>query len=97
MNVRVTRLHTSMYVQIYGCFKKKHLNIVKSNKIAQIPVNSEKVWVLGGGGGYHIYIYIWMFPKIMVPPNHPFVHRVFHYFHHPFWGTSIFGSTPIYI
>ena len=21
-----------------------------------------------------------------VPPNHPFVHRVFHYFHHPFWG-----------
>ena len=27
-----------------------HLNIVKNNKIAQIPVNSEKVWVLGGGG-----------------------------------------------
>ena len=26
----------------------------------------------------------WVFPKIMVPPNHPFVHRVFHYFHHPF-------------
>ena len=23
--------------------------------------------------------YIWVFPKIMVPPNHPFVHRVFHY------------------
>ena len=21
-----------------------------------------------------------------VPPNHPFVHRVFHYFHHSFWG-----------
>ena len=20
------------------------------------------------------------------PPNHRFVHRVFHYFHHPFWG-----------
>ena len=20
------------------------------------------------------------------PPNHPFVYRVFHYFHHPFWG-----------
>ncbi len=31
------------------------------------------------------------------PPNHPFVHRVFHDFHHPFWGvntTPIFGSTP---
>ena len=25
-----------------------------------------------------IYIYIRVFPKIMVPPNHPFVHRVFH-------------------
>ena len=21
-------------------------------------------------------------------PNHPFVHRVFHYFHHPFWGEN---------
>ena len=33
----------------------------------------------------------------MVPPNHPFVHRVFHYFHHPFWGvnTPIFEKTPI--
>ena len=27
------------------------------------------------------------------PPNHPFVHRVFHYFHRPFWGTFIFGNT----
>ncbi len=36
-------------------------------------------------------------PKIMVPPNHPLKNRVFHYFHHPFWGTRIFGSTPIYI
>ncbi len=32
------------------------------------------------------------------PPNHPFVHRLFHYFHHPFWDTfpPIFGSTSIY-
>ena len=22
----------------------------------------------------------------MVPPNHPIFNRVFHYFHHPFWG-----------
>ena len=34
-----------------------------------------------------------MFPKIGVPPNHPFVHRVFYYFHHPFWGTIIFRNT----
>ncbi len=31
-----------------------------------------------------------------LPPNHPFVHRVFHYFHHPFWGTPIFGNTHFY-
>ena len=30
---------------------------------------------------------IWVFPKIMVfPPNHPLKNRVFHHFHHPFWG-----------
>ena len=36
-----------------------------------------------------------MFPKIGVfAPNHPFVHRVWnHYFHHPFWGTTIFRNT----
>ena len=29
---------------------------------------------------------IWVFPKIVgFTPKHPFVHRVFHYFHHPFW------------
>ena len=29
-----------------------------------------------------------VFPKIvgLVPPNHPLKNRVFHYFHHPFWG-----------
>ena len=32
----------------------------------------------------------WVFPS-----NHPFVHRVFPYFHHPFWGTPIFGNTHI--
>ena len=36
--------------------------------------------------------YKWVFPKIMVPPNHPFLHRVFHDFHHPFWGSFIFGN-----
>ena len=39
----------------------------------------------------------WVFPKIgFFPPDHPFVHRVFHYFHHPFWGFSpLFLETPI--
>ena len=36
--------------------------------------------------GYHM---------VLVPPNHPLNNRVFHYFHHPFWGTPIFGNTHI--
>ena len=38
---------------------------------------SEKIWVSTPRIGVSIY-----------PPNHPFVHRVFHYFHHPFWGVK---------
>jgi len=37
---------------------------------------------------------MWMFPKIVVPPNHASKNRVFHYFHHPFWGVSLFLETP---
>ena len=37
-----------------------------------------------------------MFPKMVgFPKSSILIHRVFHYFHHPFWGTTIFGSTPI--
>ena len=34
------------------------------------------------------WIYLGVEPKIGVftPPNHPLKNRVFHYFHHPFWG-----------
>ena len=28
-------------------------------------------------------------------PKSSIFHRVFHYFHHPFWATSIFGNTHI--
>ena len=59
-----------------------------------------------GPQGYEVAVFLgrmkrypgiwWVFPKIMVSPNHPLVHRVFHYFHHPFWGTTIFGNTCIY-
>ena len=31
---------------------------------------------------------IWVFPKIGIPANHPPFNRVFHYFHHPFWGVK---------
>ena len=37
----------------------------------------------------HFVYSIWVFPKIRVgPPNHPMFYRVFHSFHHPFWGFS---------
>ena len=39
---------------------------------------------------------MWMFPKIVVPPNHPLKNKVFHSFHHPFWG-HFFGNTHVYI
>ena len=37
---------------------------------------------------------IWVFPKMVgsFPPNHPLKNMVFHDFHHPFWGTPIFGN-----
>ena len=43
--------------------------------------------------------YMGVEPKIVFfsPPNHPFVHRVFHEIHHPFSGTIIFGNKHIYI
>jgi len=36
-----------------------------------------------------------MFPKIVewYPQIIPLENKVFHYFHHPFWGTPIFGNT----
>ena len=47
------------------------------------------------------FVFIWVFPKILgvYPPNHPLNNRVFHYFHHPFWGvnTPIFGDIHIVI
>ncbi len=39
---------------------------------------------------------MWVFPKIGVGPPNPWnFNRVFHYFCHPFWGTSIFGNTHV--
>ena len=44
------------------------------------------------GNNMGCFLKSWVFP-----PNHPLKNRVFHYFHHPFWGNPpIFGSTPIW-
>ena len=39
-------------------------------------------------------ILIWMFPNIVVPPNHPILIG-FSIINHPFWDTLIFGNTYI--
>ena len=33
---------------------------------------------------------IWVFPRIGGNPNHPLKNKVFPYFHHPFWGFSLY-------
>ena len=40
----------------------------------------------------------WVFPKIVgFPPKSSHFNRVFPYFHHPFWGTHIFGNIQIVV
>ena len=39
---------------------------------------------------------MWVFPKIGVPPNHPFLIG-FSIINHPFWGTPIFENTYVYV
>ena len=64
--------------------------------LAGVPVASLGLGI-GTPGVKKVRVY-GCFQKIWLPPNHPFVHRVFHYFHHPFWGlkTPIFGNTHIH-
>ena len=43
-------------------------------------------------------LYMGVEPKIGVGhPNHPLKNWVFPYFHHPFWGSPIFGLTPTFL
>ena len=47
---------------------------------------------------YHVfwYTHIWWFPKIGVPPNHPYIDG-FSLINHHFWGTPIYGNLHILI
>ena len=45
---------------------------------------------------FNLNFNIWMFPKIVVPPNHPILIG-FSIINHPFWGTPIFGNTHIVV
>ena len=72
------------------------------------PGRENSPWFGGIVGWYYIYIYLcthsliqilrygcWTKNRGFYPPNHPFVHRVFHEINHPFWGTPIFGNIHI--
>ena len=47
---------------------------------------------------YHNYrMYIWWFPKIVVPTNHPFIDRIFHELNHPAgYGNPLFWMPVIH-
>ena len=66
-----------------------------------IGIVDPKSWFKKKCGGFEIYHLdsTWVFPKIVVSPNSPFVHRVWNpYFHHPFWGVfPLFLETPTWV
>ena len=57
--------------------------------------SAQKKWLRPAQACRLDLIISWVFPKIGVAPNHPFVHRVFHEISHPFWGTIIFGNAQL--
>ena len=60
------------------------------NPLTNLLLTSWDILVLRG------VLHVGVDPKIMgKPPNHPFVHRVFHDFHYPFWGFSPYLETPM--
>ena len=76
----------TMYFNIYFLLKTGSFS---SNRHVSLPEGSPS-WKL------HPFAYcsIWVFPKIMVSPNHPILIG-FSIINHPFWGTPIFGNIHI--
>ena len=58
---------------------------IKTCHASFVPGSQDSLYI-------HVYIYIWVFPKIGVSPNHPILIG-FSIINHPFWGTTIFGNT----
>ena len=44
---------------------------------------------------HYVYICIWVFPKMVVSPNHPLKNRDFHY-KPSIWGLPLFLEAPVY-
>ena len=81
-------MHVHMDTSTYTC---EHTHIHTKNKHTQyiqtIQRNMKNIQKSVMFQWHASHFSLWVFPKIVVPPNHQFVHRVFPYFHHPFWGT----------
>ena len=99
---------TRWWFQIFFIFTPTWGNdpIWRNHQLDDLFVSSCRLSTLLGLAGLATTSVIWFDPKktltvrygcqpknrVFYPPNHPFVHRVFHYFHHPFGGTPIFGN-----
>ena len=75
--------------------QKKNLSSHRSEKHKWQKSHKSDFWVgWQSKVFFHVFFFIWMFPKIRVfPPKSSISIGFFHCFHHPFWGTSIFGNT----
>ena len=72
----------------FGAITKNEILVQLSGGMCQIHLkNFWAAWVRKETNLMLTSSYIWVFPKIGVyPQNHPSKNKVFHYFHHPFWG-----------
>ena len=105
MNIIDVTFHIKSCLTFFHVCKKKHVDTgsefvvfhfqIKALSSFLVPVFT---WpVLGSPLFQYVFSIVmlpkWVFPKIGVPPNPPFKNRVFHYFHHPFLGVSLFLET----
>ena len=58
-------------------------------------LNAESQAIGEAVAGHQKIIMIWRFPKIVVPPNHPFHNGIFHYQPSSYWGTTLTMETSI--
>ena len=84
MNLYNVRVNASIYMWMM-------LSVSTSHVLSQPIVHTKKIqYIVSVNITTPKYIpiiqYMGVSKKMGKPPNHPFVHRVFHYFHHPFWG-----------
>ena len=85
----IYRVYACQVVSRMSSINRSTLKIPKTNssplKLGKLPKGNDRIPTIHGFrcektlASWRVYFNeMWVFPKIMVPPNHPFVHRVFH-------------------